>query len=156
MRFAYSCHIFSRFIRMDETAERPADKRKKYFTKGDILQKLKDNDDVCEVVEDIISELCPFDVKSDEVEEELVEKLDKVSKALVARVYRIRQAAKERKFRRNPELLEEKGVSCSQYSVLQSQESEHLDSINDDPNYNVEESDQVEDEEEEKECQRGE
>ena len=79
-----------------------------------------------------------------------------MSKALVARVYRIRQAAKERKFRRNPELLEEKGVSCSQYSVLQSQESEYLDSINDDPNYNVEESDQVEDEEEEKECQRGE
>ena len=72
MRFAYSCHIFSRFIRMDKTAERPADKRKKYFTKGDILQKLKDNDDVCEVVEDIISELCPFEVKSVEVEEELI------------------------------------------------------------------------------------
>ena len=78
-----------------------------------------------------------------------------MSKALVTRVYRIRQAAKERKFRRNPELLEEKGVSCSQYSVLQSQESDHLDSMNDDPDYDVEESDQEEDKEEEKESQKG-
>ena len=49
-----------------------------------------------------------------------------MSKILTARVSRLSADYKSRKFRKNKQLLEEKEFSCSQFSVLQSGDSESL------------------------------
>ena len=53
-------------VRMS-SEEKPKPKRKKYFTKLEILNKLKENgDQVQEVVRDICEKLTPFDMNDEE------------------------------------------------------------------------------------------
>ena len=105
-------------LRIDEL------KRKKELTGNEILEKLEENEsDVSKAVRDMLEELCPFDINDDEVLkiEDRLERVDKVTKKLQARVGKLQKQMKERKFRHKPEMLDEKFVSCSQYSVLDSQ-----------------------------------
>ena len=81
-----------------------------------------------EVVNDICDSLALFDVNDSEatVLEDRLERLDKASKALAAKVYRLQKEVKNRKYRHNPEMLEEVLISTSQHSVLQSQACDDL------------------------------
>ena len=60
------------------------------------------------VVGEIVADISPFDVADSNVEdfEEKVEKLDKVSKNLAAKIYKLKSAVKAKKFRRNESHLE--------------------------------------------------
>ena len=110
--------------------ESPVFKRKKCFSKGDILQKLKDNNfKIKQVCDDICEELCPFDISDEDLLllEDQLERLEKVSRTLTAKVSRVCKAFKEKKFRRHPEQLEEKEISCSQYSLFQSPDSDKIE-----------------------------
>ena len=105
--------------------------RKKRFTKSEVMLKLKQNDDnVAKAVEEIVTDLSPFDVEDESVIllEDRVQRLSKVSMSLTKKLYRLKKEVKDRKYRKKPELLEETEISCSQYSVLQSEtdDSEHL------------------------------
>ena len=103
----------------------PETKRKKYFTRNEIISKLTANEnDVKKVVSEIVEELSPFDIKDEDAMlfEDRLDRLEKVSKNLITKVYKLKNKVKEKKFRHNPELLEEKEISCSQFSVFQSQE----------------------------------
>ena len=103
----------------------PVFKRRKFLTKRDIVEKLKDhNQIVSEVVDDICDELSPFDVGDSEslLIEDRLNRLDTTSKALAAKVYRLKNEMQKRKYRHNPELLDEKEISASQYSIFESQE----------------------------------
>ena len=53
--------------------------------------------------------------------EDKLERLTRVTKCLTAKASRLASDFKNRKFRYTPETLEEKEISCSQYSILQSQ-----------------------------------
>ena len=101
----------------------PETKRKKYFTRNEIISKLTEND-VKKVVSEIVEELSPFGIKDEDAMllEDRLDRLEKVSKNLLSKVYKLKNKVKEKKFRHNPELLEEKEISCSQFSVFQSQE----------------------------------
>ena len=107
----------------------PDAKRKKSYSRREILEKLEEcENDVKRAVDDIIADISPFDmsdINMDDFEVKL-EKLEKVSKNLAAKVYKLKKAAQARKFRHNPELMEEKFFSSSQYSILQSEDSEEL------------------------------
>ena len=109
--------------------ESPETKRKKYFSKGEILEKLKDNNyKIKELCEEICEELCPFDVSDEEalqIEDRLA-RMKKVSETLSAQVSRLYKAYKDRKFRHHPDKLNEKEISCSQFSLFQSDDSEKL------------------------------
>ena len=72
--------------------------------------------------------MSPFDVNDQNVEayDERIEKLDKVATCLAAKIYKLKADVKKRKFKGKPELLDESVISCSQYSVLQSQDTEEL------------------------------
>ena len=111
-----------------EAEECPEAKRRKGFTKNEALEKLKESgDNVNNAVKQIVSELTPFDVNDENIEdfEVRIQKLEDVSDSL-KKVYRLKTEVKAKKFRNHPEYLEEKFVSCSQYSVLQSEDSESL------------------------------
>ena len=54
--------------------------------------------------------------------EEKLEKVEIVAKNLATKMYKLRYDLKNRKYRRNPNLLDEKVISCSQHSVLQSED----------------------------------
>ena len=106
-------------------------KRKKYFSKSEILQKLKENGDkVSAVVNEVCEELSPFDVTDEEalVVEDRLERLEKLSKLFSSKIYQLKKDFKDRKYRKHPEKLEEKFISCSQGSVLQSDDSQSLTS----------------------------
>ena len=113
----------------------PEAKRKKSYTRKEILEKLEEcENDVTRAVNEIVADINPHDMTDINLEdfEDKVEKLGKVSKNFSAKVYKLKEAVRARKFRHNPELLEEKFFSSSQYSVLQSEDSEdisHLDEI---------------------------
>ena len=81
-----------------------------------------------EVVRDICEELTPFDMNDEEslILENRLERLEVVSKAFSAKVYRLQKEFKQRKYRKHPEKLEEKYISCSQGSILQTDDSENL------------------------------
>ena len=70
----------------------------------------------------MVSDLNPHDM----CEEDTNERLGKVSSALKRRLRRLQEEVKARKYRRQPEQLDENLISCSQFSVLQSQEAEEL------------------------------
>ena len=111
----------------DESSSIP--KRKKYFTRSEILTKLKSNEsDVQRVVSEMIEELCPFDVNDEDALaiEDRLERLEKVSRNLQTKVYKLKLKLKDRKFRYKPEFLEETEVSSSQYSLFESQEYQDL------------------------------
>lgn len=107
----------------------PEKKRRKSYSRGEILEKLTDcENDVTRAVSDIVSDLSPFDVTDDNVlaVEDRLERLDKVSGNLKTKIYKLKQAVQARKYKHRPELLEETLISCSQYSVLESEDSEEV------------------------------
>ena len=67
----------------------PKYKRKKFFTKGEIIEKLAEQEqDVSQVVDNILEELAPFDIH-DDIELHVMDRinrLDVVSKKLAAKV----------------------------------------------------------------------
>ena len=118
-----------------EEEEQPIAKRKKCMTGKEVIERLESNEnDVKRAVGEIVEELCPFDV-GDEVAlniEDRVERLERVTKLLENKVYKLKKAVKQRKYRHNPEGLEEPMISCSQYSIFDSQEvSEAVQEIED-------------------------
>ena len=121
----------------DQDDASPEAKRKKIFRGSEIVNMLTEKKHrISEVCRDITQSLCPFDVnevdKTGEIAEKL-EKLDKVTKLLTATISRLSKDFKARKFKNHPELLEEVVVSCSQYSILQSQsENESQDAVDED------------------------
>ena len=107
----------------------PPAKRKKFFTKGEVVELLKQkNHKIMDVSREITEVLCPFNVDDNETEDinEKLEKLEEVSRQLTGNISRLSKEFKNRKFRNKPELLTEKEVSCSQFSVLQSGDSESI------------------------------
>ena len=113
-----------------EEGNEPEAKRRKSFSKRETLQKLEElGDNVQKAASEMVSDLSPFDVNDTNVEayEEKIEKLDKISKSLAAKIYRLKDDVKKtKKFRKTPEVLDEDVISCSQFSVLQSQDVEEL------------------------------
>ena len=108
---------------MEEDCASPDHKRRKQFTRSEVIAKLKErNHKITEVCQEICTELLPTDKTEEEFEEsvELVEKLEKATKVLTNKVFKLSQDFKAQKFRRCPEKLEEKFISCSQHSVFQS------------------------------------
>ena len=105
----------------------PEAKRKKVVTGHEVLAMLKEHEnDVGKVANEMMETLCPFDLNDEDALqiEDRLERVEKVSKLVQKRVRRLATKVKERKFKHNPEGLEEKVLSCSQYSLLQSQEGE--------------------------------
>ena len=103
----------------DESSSIP--KRKKYFTRSEILTKLKSNEsDVHRVVSEMIEELCPFDVNDEDALaiEDRLERLEKVSRNLQTKVYKLKLKLKDRKFRFKPENLGETEVFSFQNSLF--------------------------------------
>ena len=106
-------------------------KRKKFFTAGEVIEKLKEkNHKIKEVCEELTEELCPYDLSDKEANEtdEIFERLASVVEYLRVKVGRLSKEYKARKFRHCPEKLEEKEISCSQFSVLQSDTDSNVDS----------------------------
>ena len=66
----------------------------------------------------MVEDLNPHEV----CEEDTIERLAQVTSALTRRLSRLKEDVKARKYRHRPQLLEEPLLSCSQFSVLQSQE----------------------------------
>ena len=100
----------------------PKAKRKKELTRNEILLKLKANEeDVSKAVEELMEELCPFDINDEEALkiEGRVERLQKTSRLIEMRLWKLKKQIKERKFKHKPEVLDEKFVSCeSSYLTL--------------------------------------
>ena len=99
-------------------------KRKKFFTREEILQKLEESGNkICEVSSQICEELCPFDVNDEEATmiEDRLERIRDVTEYMTKKIHRLKQAVKERRFQKYPEKLKEKEISCSQHSLFQSQ-----------------------------------
>ena len=112
------------FQRMDEA---PEPKRKKELTGNEIIGKLKANEnDVSKAVQEVMEDLCPFDINDQDALkiEGRVERLQKTSRLIEMRLWKLKKQIKERKFKHKPEVLDEKFVSSSQYSILDSQEEE--------------------------------
>ena len=74
----------------------------------------------------MVSDLTPFDITDENLTdyEQRVEKLATVSSSLQNKIYRLKKDVKDRKFKHNPDLLDEDVISCSQFSVLQSSQEE--------------------------------
>ena len=66
----------------------------------------------------MVEDLNPHEV----CEEDTIERLAQVTSALTRRLSRLKEDVKARKYRHRTQLLEEPLLSCSQFSVLQSQE----------------------------------
>ena len=109
--------------------ESPEPKRKKFYTKKEALEKLDNcEQNVSKAVSEMVADLSPFDVTDDNITsfEDRLDRLEKVSASLTAKVYKLKKDISARKFKHKPELLEEEMISCSQHSVLQSEDSEVL------------------------------
>ena len=107
----------------------PEAKRKKSYSRREILEKLEEcENDVKRAVGEIVADISPIDMSDINMDdfEIKVEKLEQVSKNLATKVYKLKKSVQLRKFRHNPEFLEEKFFSSSQYSILQSEDSEEL------------------------------
>ena len=112
-----------------EEVEVVAPKRKRKFSKREVLALLTEKEnDLEKVAGEICEELVPFDVT---IEEELQvnDRLERMAKAAInieRRVRKLLEANRERKFRHCQEKLEETFVSCSQNSIFQSDDSQSL------------------------------
>ena len=96
----------------------PKAKRKKEMTRKEVMEKLKQNEnDISKAVQGLLEELCPFDVNDEEALkiEGRLERLQKASHIFECKLWRLKKQIKERKFRHNPELLDEKIISSSQF-----------------------------------------
>ena len=115
--------------------EEPSAKRKKQLTGKEIIDRLESHEnDVKRAVAKILEELCPFDINDEDALkiEDRVERLQRVSKSFEAKVYKLRKEVKQKKYRHNQDALEDTMISCSQYSVFDSQEvSEAVQEIED-------------------------
>ena len=130
-------HHFFRGMGENPDNGSPKAKRKKELTGNEILAKLKKNEnDVSKAVREMIEELCPFDINDEEALgiEDRLGRCEKVANLLKKRVRKLQQQMKERKFKHKPELLDEKLVSSSQYSLLDSQEGGESEVENGDDN----------------------
>ena len=79
-----------------QTGQQP--KRQKLFTKSEILEKLEKNEStVKDVATEIAKDMCPFDVNDDEAMqiEERIERLEKATKNLSTKIYRIQKDFKQ-------------------------------------------------------------
>ena len=79
--------------------ESPVFKEKKLFMKAEIIKKLSDQTQrVNDIVNDICETLAPFDVNDSEATmlEDHFERLDKASKTLAAKVYRLQKEVENR------------------------------------------------------------
>ena len=115
--------------RMEPEDGGPEAKRKKSYSRREILEKLEEcENDVKRAVGEIVADISPNDMSDINMDdfEIKVEKLEQVSKNLATKVYKLKKSVQLRKFRHNPEFLEEKFFSSSQYSILQSEDSEEL------------------------------
>ena len=102
----------------------PTAKRRKVFSGNEVLLKLQESEnDVQAAVDKIIEELCPFDVNDEAALqiEDRMQRLERVTSSLTAKVYRLKNSLKTRVYRHNREMLDDKMVSCSQYSLFDSQ-----------------------------------
>ena len=126
--------------------EEPKAKRKKCISLKEALDKLKDSENnVSKACEAIVEDISPFDVNDQEVIliEDRIERLQKVSVSLQTKLYKLVRDVKARKFRHQPQLLEEKFTSCSQHSVLQCEDSQDLcDSLSQTSLYKPDENDE--------------
>ena len=117
---------------MDDDGAEPAQesKRRKKFTRSEVLQMLKDNEsDVRRVADQMCEELVPFDM-SDEDELQLDDRLERMKKEslnLEKRIDYLLKCIKARKYRHQPEKLEEDFVRSSQCSLFQSDDSQTID-----------------------------
>ena len=117
---------------MDDDGAEPAQesKRRKKFTRSEVLQMLKDNEsDVRRVADQMCEELVPFDM-SDEDELQLDDRLERMKKEslnLEKRIDYLLKCIKARKYRHQPEKLEKDFVRSSQCSLFQSDDSQTID-----------------------------
>ena len=96
-------------------------KRKKYYTKNEVINMLKEKENVVKSVsEEICEQLAPFDVTDEEAMEvdDRMERLKNTATKLENKIRKLQKNYRERKFRHDPEKLEEKEISCSQYSIF--------------------------------------
>ena len=84
-------------------------KRKKFFTAGEIIEKLKEkNHKITKVCRELTDDLFPLDLNDKEANDEtgeLFERLEKVVEALKTKVSWLSKEYKQRKFRHHPEQL---------------------------------------------------
>ena len=112
---------------MEESTGQP--KRKKLYTRSDILLKLDEHENnVKSAAEAIGEELCPFDVNDEEAMaiEDRYARLEATTTKLYKKISKVRKDLKDRRYRFQPEKMEETIISTSQYSLLQSNESQSL------------------------------
>ena len=112
---------------MEDSTDKP--KRKKFYTRSEILLKLDEHENnVKRAAEAIGEELCPFDVNDEEAMdmEDRYGRLDATTKKLACKINKVRKELKDRKYRFQPEKMEETVISTSQYSVFQSDDSESV------------------------------
>ena len=91
---------------LGEGGDGPEAKRRKAFTKRETLQRLEElGDNVTKAVSEMVSDLSPFDVNSENLTayDEQIEKMDKVASSLTSKIYRLKNDVKSQKFRRKPE-----------------------------------------------------
>jgi hypothetical protein len=103
--------------------EEPAAKRRKSFSGVELKSILEECEgDVKKLAQEIVKELSPFDIKDESVMllEDRYERLENVTTKIIYKMHKVKQKLKDRKYRRNPELLNEIEISNSQYSLLQS------------------------------------
>ena len=86
--------LISPFLFQIKDMESPENKkaRKRCFTRNEVLEKLSEHDNqVTKVAEEVCNELCPIDMnmEDDDVLHEILDKLDKVTKGLTAKIYRL-------------------------------------------------------------------
>ena len=114
---------------MEENGPAPDPKRRRHFSKSEALQLLKAKEnEVQKVADEMCAELVPFDVTDEEALQvgNRLERMQKASSNLERKIRGLLKDHKDRKYRHNPERLEEDIVSCSQYSVFQSDESQDI------------------------------
>ena len=112
---------------MKDSTDKP--KRKKFYTRSEILLKLDEHENNVKCAAEAIGEeLCPFDVNDEEAMEmeDRYRRLDATSKKLACKINKVRKKLKDRKYRFQPEKMEDTVISTSQYSVFQSDDSESL------------------------------
>ena len=117
---------------MDNDGAAPAteSKRRKKFSRSEVLQMLKEHEsNVRQVAEEICEELVPFDVSDEDVVklDDRLERMKKASLTMEKRIRHLQNHIKAKKFRHHPEQLEEDFVRSSQCSVFQSDDSQSID-----------------------------
>ena len=112
---------------MEDSTHQP--KRKKLYTRSEILLKLDEHENNVKMAAEAIGEdLCPFDVNDEEAMaiEDRYERLDATTVKLAKKIRKVRNDLKDRNYRFQPEKMEETVISTSQYSLFQSDDSQSV------------------------------